>query len=614
MRRSEKALGRTESILPARSFSLAGLFRSQGSPYAPWQRNLAIGGTVAVLLVGGLAINNEYVRRHRTLHVLNATGNTVQVAVDDQPAVPVNGLGSLTVPEGAHVIKVSGPVNETQTIALDSGYFERWTNSPVWILNPGGEAVVQESTHIYSANGTPGNTQLLVGESFLHRPHVDYVFTNAPTELQVKNKNQEVVKSEIGWLQGDDLAAFESTIDVNRKAAMDFAEKRLRRNPNQSQLLKDYVEGGREEERDRIESFLKSGLDRRPVDVAWHRAYQTLAEFNNHEDELISQYEKFLAADPTSAPLIYLRGRIAPDWKQQESYYRRAVEADPKLGWPWMGLAAHACSEGLWDDCMTAALKARALNVNEAEQISALLHEARLAKGEAGPLIEEYQARVNANPQNVESLLYLVDAQAAAGKDGEIEKTINAAIARLPGPVQAQLAPHLRALGLYYAGKLKECAEFCHTNAQVKPTPVHFNALLALDRIEDATDDSLFKKLWQNPLNLLEASVGFGLDGKTEESAHCRKDAMSLLNKLGGATSLGKAAKLLSAPEPPSIAEVRQVYFPPADKRLILAALADQFPARRDEYLAEAARFNNSHKAPYHLIRRVLARKTNPQP
>ncbi len=40
---SEKALDQAESILPQRRFSLSGLFRSEGSAYAPWQRKVAIG-------------------------------------------------------------------------------------------------------------------------------------------------------------------------------------------------------------------------------------------------------------------------------------------------------------------------------------------------------------------------------------------------------------------------------------------------------------------------------------------------------------------------------------------------------------------------------------------
>ncbi len=98
-----------------------------------------------VLVVGGLAANNEYIKRHRTLHVLNATGQPAQVQVDDAPAVSVRGMGRLTVAEGPHVVKVSGPVQETQNIALDSGYFERWFSKPVWIFNLGGEAVMEEA-------------------------------------------------------------------------------------------------------------------------------------------------------------------------------------------------------------------------------------------------------------------------------------------------------------------------------------------------------------------------------------------------------------------------------------------------------------------------------------
>ena len=179
VKRSEKALGRFESILPERGFSLSGLFRSEGSPYAPWQRKLAIGSLVAVLLLGGLAINNEFIRRHRTLHVLNATGQTAQVQVDGDPAVAVSGMGRLTVAEGPHVVKVTGPVNETHKVFLQSEYFDRWFSNPVWVLNLGGEAVLEDIRHVYSAKGTPSQRRHVVGETFYHRPHVDYVFTSA---------------------------------------------------------------------------------------------------------------------------------------------------------------------------------------------------------------------------------------------------------------------------------------------------------------------------------------------------------------------------------------------------------------------------------------------------
>jgi tetratricopeptide (TPR) repeat protein len=115
VKRSEKALGKFESILPERGFSLGGLF-SSASHHPPWVRKLVIGGGLTLLIGGGLIFSNDYIKQHRTLHVLNATGETAMVQVDDQPVVPVVGLGKLTVSEGTHVVKVTRALNETQQL------------------------------------------------------------------------------------------------------------------------------------------------------------------------------------------------------------------------------------------------------------------------------------------------------------------------------------------------------------------------------------------------------------------------------------------------------------------------------------------------------------------
>ncbi len=613
VKRSEKALGRFDSILPERGFSLIGLFRGDGSR-PPWQRKLALWSLAAAVIFGGLAFSNEYIRTHRTLHVLNATGQTAQVQVDDEPAVPINGLGNVIVAEGPHVIKVTGPVNETDNVDLESGYFGRWFRKPIWVVNLGGEGVLEDITHIYSASGTPSQHRLVVGERVFHRPNIDYIFTHAPDTVKVKHKGQEVTHTEVGWAQGDDLNAFLETIDANHAAAMDFAEKRLRRNPNHAGLLNEYLSRSTNDERGRIEAFLKSGLDARPVNIPWHRAFENVSELNNHRAELLTLYDKFLAADPSNAALLYLRGRIDPDWEMQLPFYRRSIEADPKLGWPWLALAARASSEGDWDECLKAALKTRELGPLEPDRVAEFLHEARMAKGQAQSLVEEYRARTNANTQDVSALVLLADALAASGQATEIDSTINAWLSRLPAQMQGPIAPHLKAMGLYYAGKLTECVEFCTTGALVNSSLSHLHALIALGRMKEATDDAVFGKLWGDPTSLLAVSVGFGLDGKPEEAARWREKAVNLVTEVGGGTDLAKAAKLLSASNPPSIKEVREFYVPPALKALILATLADQFPAKRAMYLTEAARFNVSHKISYQLIRKATAKKTRGKP
>lgn len=611
--RSEKAIGRLESILPERKASLMGLFRAQGSLFAPWQRRLAIGTLVVVLILGGLAFNNEYIRSHRRLHVLNATGQVAQVQVDDQPAVPVNALGSLTVAEGPHVVKVTGPVNETRNFDLETGYFDRWTSQPVWLLNVGGEGVLEEVKHIYSVNGNvPSQRRLLVGETFYHRPHVDYVFTDAPQNMDLKHKNEELVKTSIGWTQTEDLQAFGETSQTNRKAAIEFAEKKLRRNPKQLELLHYFVRQSPENERPEIEAFLKSELDRRPVEVDWHREYQALAELANHKGELISLYDKFLAADPSNAALLYLRGRIDSDWEKQESLYRRAITSDAKLGWPWMALAAQADAEGRWDDALNAAQKARSLGNNEPERLAMLIFNAKVAKGEANSLVEEYRSHTTGPTPDYAAIFSYVELLAASGRSAEIDSRISALTMQLPNTIQPQLTPHLKAWALYCAGKLDECVKFCTTNPALKATPYNLHALLALGRGKDAADDNAFGQLWNDSQNLLAMSVGFLLTGNREESARWREKAVDAWSKAAGPTDSANVSTLLSAPEPPPIKDVQRTYISPGYKALVLVALADRFPAKRETYLNEAARYNIGRRPSYYLVKKVADTKATP--
>jgi hypothetical protein len=123
--RSEKALGRYESILPAREHSVRGLFRGEGHVYSNRLRTVVIGIVAAVLLAGGLAINNEYIRQHRTLLVVNACGAPVQVKVDDQPPQTVADTGRIVLGEGRHHIQLSGAVDEAHDVNLEASYIDR---------------------------------------------------------------------------------------------------------------------------------------------------------------------------------------------------------------------------------------------------------------------------------------------------------------------------------------------------------------------------------------------------------------------------------------------------------------------------------------------------------
>lgn len=604
VRKSEKSLRRPESTLPPRAFTISGLLRSEGSPYPPWVRKTALAGIAAALITGGLAANNEYIRRHRTLHVLNATGATAQVRVDDGPPVPVDGMGLLTVSEGPHVVKISGPVEETHQIDLQSEYFERWSHSPVWIVNPGGEAVVDELTITYQAGGGPVQRDRLVGRPVISIPHVDYLFTTAPDQIRTKSKNP-VVKTEVEWAQGEDAEAFLGAAQGDRQAAMDFAEARLRRRTDPA-LLRAYLGSTKREDVPHMLAFLKSGIDRRPVDVGWHRAYQSISEVMNESAGLAPYYDGLLQSTPNDAALLYLRGRVEDDWEAQASFYTKAIEADPKLPWPRAGLASQAVAEGRWDDARRLNSEAAERGFDDHEQMAKVVHTARLAKGEAAAEVDSARAALAATPLSVKPLERLMEALAASGRTDEIDRAITSWALPLPPDVQSRVIPHLKGVGLYIAGKAQEAADYSASQPELQAAPENLHALLAIGRSGQAAEDPAFSQLWQVPSLLLSLSVGLGLDGRADDAASRREQAAATLIEAAGATDYGKAGRLLAADGAPATQEVVRLYIDADEKAMLLAALAQKHPTESGRFLAEAARYDVVPSLGHLLVRRAV--------
>lgn len=607
VRKSEKALGRRDSILPARQGSLLGLFRAADSPYAPWQRKLAIATLVVALAVLGLALNNEYIRKHRTLFVVNGFDAPVQVQVDNEPAATVSGLGKIAVAEGPHTIHVSGPVDETHNVELSTGYFDRWFRTPAWVVNPGGEAILQEVHLVYAATPRPSRQRLIVGQSFFAAPHYDYVFDQAPPTMNVQNQNAEVVKTRLDWMQGHEVETFYSLRTSDRSAALEFAQRRLKRHPEPKGLLKAYLASATAEELPQVQAFLRSSLDARPVNVSWHRAYQSIAESTIAEGELLALYDRYLAAEPGSAPLLYLRGRIEPDDGKQTAYFRRAQEADGSFAWPWIGLAAQAESWGRWQEAITALRKAEALPLEDTELFDELMHAARLGLGEADALVRAYRARLDANALAPIGVVYLLDALAAAGKSGEIDAAYAAWESRLPAEAQAQVGPQMKALRHYLKGEAQACLDACGQLPGLQDSPIRAHALMALGKARQAAEEPALANIWNDPWNALALSVAFSVNGQPDEAAQWRDRARDKSRQ-------PHVAEVFAAAQAPSLESLGKLRLRIAEKALALTALAAQFPARQDEFLALAAKLNIRRTAPYLLVQRAVDRKFGPTP
>mgnify|MGYP006944204899 CR=1 FL=1 len=58
---------------------------------------------------------------------------------------------------------------------------------------------------------------------------------------------------------------------------------------------------------DRAEQFLREGLDRRPVEIEWHRAYQLIRDRSGGDADLLEEYDRRLAEAMLALRAIYDR-------------------------------------------------------------------------------------------------------------------------------------------------------------------------------------------------------------------------------------------------------------------------------------------------------------------
>jgi tetratricopeptide (TPR) repeat protein len=609
VRKSEKARGPGESILPARKHSVMGLFSGGSNRYASWQRWLIFGGGSLAIILGGLGITNEYIRRHRTIYVVNACGQPVQVQIDDRTPESIADFGSLITSEGHHRVKMSGPVTETQEVDLETGYFERWMSKPVWVLNPGREAVLEEATVYYAEHPRPSQGRLIVGQPFVFRAHIDYPFELPPTTLKLKSKSEELAKTIMRWLHADDIRAFTTALDENAEVALAFAESRLRRHPDDNSLLKTYLRNVVKSDQPRVTELLKAELGRRPVVVPWHRAYQVMSELDPHGGTL-ALYDGFLNADPTNGSLLYLRGRIERDWDRQEVLYRQSIKADPRLPWPWLALGLRAQAGALWDESLKDLLKARELEIDD-EDVSSELQTARLATGQAKTMVHEYRAKLASAPFDLSTIVFLCEALAAAGEPEKIAPELSAWEKLVRNSTPPAIIAQIRALALYYAGKLAECEEYCRRNPGLESSLIRAQSLLALSRSRDVASDRAFDAALEDPWLDLAVSLGLSVEKNPNDAARWRELAIQRLNS--SSSELRQVAKALGAAAPATDHDLSRILISAELKALVLAVLAERFPAKRAEFLAAAARFNVRRRAPYQLVRRAIERAAKPR-
>lgn len=611
VRQLEKLLRQSESLLPNREGSWIGVFNPWNRRFSPGQRTLAFIGQVLLLVSLGLAAQNDHIRQNRTLHIVSGLGQPVTVQVDDLPPIQVHARETVTIPEGRHRIVVSGPVSLTQEIALHSGFFDRFFKSPVWVVNLFGSAALVQTDYYYAENPRPSTETNYAGKRFVALPHVDYPFQVPPDEIQVAGK-QQLHKVCLGVQPPNPMSTILAI--ENPGEALQTAEAIITCHPEDALLLETYTQVViRYTATQRGEQFLRTRLDRRPVEVAWHRAFQILLDNDGRADDLEAFYDAAFESEPNDGRLAYLRARIEMDPQKAAELFKRAQANAPDSPWPWYADAFASMCRGNWPQVRTDLEEAleRGLEPLYAER---LLFLSRLATGESDEIVKECLAELEANPFALQTSFKLLEARACLGeyevarRDWEDWK--DGAAQYLEIPQAAEAVDLLEAAVLYQLADFDSLGHLLGRLDNKQRTSFQFEMLLAQGHSDAIVADASLMRLVESDREAWEGlKLAVALHESQDASAAAEWSARSREKLAVGDRFSRRAARFLSLPSAPEPDELEQLELPLNQKLVLLCVLAQRYPGIKSDLQPLVRRLNISRMPPYHLVERVFGNR-----
>ena len=612
---SEKAMRPATTMLPKRVRT----WRDFLGGGARW-RGLGVVGLILLLIGAGFVIANEYIRRHRTLFVVNATDADTSVIVrgsgterivrlaqmrPDHPGAKPS-IAEIELPEGRYRVLVGGAQVEEFDLEMRTDYWGRWGGDPLWLVNVRGAALLFSERVMYSRDASPPTFELHYGKSSTAFSEITHAFKALPESMRLKSGEQRVL-SHLDFYLGDPGGALAGLALRHRDAeALDLAEWLVRRHPADETMLQNYVSLAMQaRQAPRADRLLRTGLAARPVNIAWHRMYQNLHMNRADEAALAAEYDGLLAAEPENSALLYLRGRVGPNG---DALFERAHKADPQnhyasfaLGYDRLAMADPATARPL--------LASAAAGMPDSAPFADLLWQCRLALGETADLETEARAQLAREPLSVRASAHLIDALSAQGKNAEAAKiaaTYARAAAKLAPEEREPLVAIVRRQALYATGDFAALEKDAAPDRTPAGRRALLQALIEQGRAADAVKlQPLATATADDALHCLVVSLAARQAGDAATADAWLERGTQFF--AGSTKAEQNFARLLSDTAPPDIAALTAIKTDTMGKAIVLATLAARHPAQRAELHALVRRLPLARSYPYHFLQRLTA-------
>lgn len=577
----------------------------------------------AAAVVACLVAWDVYLTGNQPLYVVNGLPDPITVVIDDGEPITIRPNRSLqtSISNGSHTAQVSSPeaVASDLTFEIESSRVNRWFRSPVHVLDPTHSAVVLWEETVYSA--LPVNRdfdyEILAGRLLSSFDDVDYHFEEFPDELEVKDTTKELTKTRVGIELGITpvLLALNDPNWLNKPEAMDFIEPHLlyAKDEDADGLHGLYTSAAVEHNAvERAAEFLGKHLDRTPLDVEWHRRYQTTAEWCGQDPT--ERYDKLLDKSPKDADLLYLRGRLESQADRSQVYFDRALETNSKHARTLSAIAYSHLATGDFESAIKYA--DRSLQVDdELSDTKNSRFLAMLASGQYSKLERELEKIKQEQPTNFSNAQRLVLCQAAQENFARARSITDAYVRDMqkewPGDPY-DLAKRLE-LQLAIAEGQFDQAGILTRAVKDKGNRDSYQFTLALLRDDLDEAAGYIPALNQNARGAawLWTAVCYQKNGDANKTRECITKACEYLAKSGG--DEGAAARLLTADlKPDQLAdELLGLSTDPTFKTALLLLSADRVGTRSAEIVKLAEKLTLIPNDYQSLVRSVLAARND---
>jgi hypothetical protein len=578
---------------------------------------IAAAATLAVLGAVGFGF---YMARNQPLFIVNGTDQPVSVSIDSRAAVEVGAKAHLevAVAEGSHraVIQQAGEPDDTVEFEVGNGFLERFRGRSAFVLNPAGAAaILWEQVEYVSKNGpqgAPGQPEFRIhaGEKWYTFRDIDYAFRAPPQEIEMDRNAKVTTKTALSIFSEeplDILLGFPA--NTPPEVLANYAESQLRSHPDDSTLFEVYVSLRTEANQlDQARAFLAKGLSRRPVEIEWHRTYQTICETAGRQEKLQGQYRKMLDADPKNSALLYLMGRIEYDPEQSRRYFEQAIDADAKNAYPQFALAYDYAAVGDFAKAKAPAEAAFKLRPDHGNMES-LCYDVRFALQDYVALEKEAKEQLALEPGDLAAVYRLMQVQAA---ESEIEKArvtqrdyAEQLVRNDPAEANGHAGRHTldsKLALLYLEGEMQSILNECSGLGNPQETAGQtFGAQLELGNVAEAEAALGSEEISSDRALLL--SLAWSRKGDRAKADQWRKKAIEDLRKAGGRQQQ-VAALLENGKVDP--AELDRLKALPRAKSIWAAAMADACEEHRKELLDYAEKLNTDTYFPHRFLKRTI--------